>query len=108
MKIGSDNSTLTSRFKNLPLAVVNKIQKSPEFNQPHIQQMLKKDTVEIRFQGNRKNGEGEIVTSGKIPEKFVLDGFIKAALVQLGFKGNEVKPYDEPADMFIKTTESNN
>lgn len=93
MNIGTQ-STLTSRFKNIPVPVMKKIKNSPEFKRPDFQEMLQRDQVEIRFQGS-KDGQGEIVTTGKVPSKYVADGFLKAALVKLGLSGERVIPQDE-------------
>lgn len=97
MTIGTQ-STLTSRFKNIPVPVMRKIKNSPEFKRPDFQEMLQRDQVEIRFQGS-KDGQGEIVTTGKVPSKYVADGFLKAALVKLGLTGEHVIPHDEVGRM---------
>lgn len=98
---------LVSRFSGLSKSVVKQIENSPQLQQPHIQQLLQQDTLEIRFQGKPDN-QAEIVTAGKAPQKYILDGVIRAALVNLGLSGKQVIPQDVPEDIFVHPAESRN
>jgi len=99
--------TLTSRFKNIPVPVMQQIKNSPEFQRPDFQEMLQRDQVEIRFQGSH-NGQGEIVTTGAVPGKYIADGFLKAALVNSGLTGERVIPHDEAIrNLFAKVWDNN-
>lgn len=96
-----------SRFRNVPEAVMRQIMESPEFRRQDFQEMLRRNQVRICFQGTDE-GRGDIVTQGRVPARYVADGYLKAALVDLGLSGNAVIPQDETEGMFLGLWENDN